>query len=67
MALAGDMFQRKLDELFQWLPNMFGIADDILVGGFNDMDRDHYATLKKVLRMCRQANLKLNEDKYLFW
>ena len=27
---AGDMFQRKIDEIFEELPNVFGIADDIL-------------------------------------
>ena len=28
---AGDMFQRKIDEIFKELPNVFGIADNILV------------------------------------
>ena len=66
MALVGDMFQRKIDELFQGLSNVFGIADDILTPGFNNMDRDHDATLDKVLRICRQPNLKFNKDKSLF-
>ena len=46
---------------------MFGIADDILIVKFSDMGRDHDATLNKVLRICRQANLKLNKDKCLSW
>ena len=45
---------------------MFCIANDILIVGFDDMDRDHNATLDKVLRICRQAKLKLSKDKCLF-
>ena len=57
MALAGDMFQRKINELFQGMPNVFGIVDNLLTTGFDDIDRDHKATLNMVLRMCRQTNL----------
>ena len=32
----------------------------------NEQDKDHDATLDRVLRVCRQANLKLNKDKCLF-
>ena len=28
-ALAGDMFKRKIDEIFKDIPNVFDIADDI--------------------------------------
>ena len=31
---AGDMFQRKIDKIFKDIPNVFGIADDILVAGY---------------------------------
>ena len=60
------MLQRKIDELFQGLPNVFGIADDILIAEFDDLGRDHDAILDKVLRIYRQANQKLNKDKCLF-
>ena len=33
MVLAGYMFQRKIDKLFEGLPNMLGIVDDILIAG----------------------------------
>ena len=33
-ALEGDMFQRKIDDIFKDIPNVFGIADDILVAGY---------------------------------
>ena len=42
------MFQRKIDELFQGLPNAFSIADDILISGLDDIGRGHNATLEKV-------------------
>ena len=34
---AGDMFLTRIDKLFQGLPNVFGIADDILIAGFDDL------------------------------
>ena len=34
-APAGDMFQRKPDEIFENLPNVFGIAENILVVGYD--------------------------------
>ena len=48
------------------MPTVFGITDDILIAGFNELGRDHGATLNKVLRICKQANLKLNKDKWPF-
>ena len=34
-APAGYMLQRKIDEIFKDLPNVFGISDDILVVGYD--------------------------------
>ena len=50
----------------QILPNVFGIADDILVVGYDADCEDHDDTLQGVLQRCRQANLKLNQDKCHF-
>ena len=44
-APAGDIFQRKIDEIFKTLPNLFGIADDILVLGYDIDGKDHDDTL----------------------
>ena len=30
-----DMFQQKIDKTFKDLPNVFGIADDILILGYD--------------------------------
>ena len=63
---TSDMFQRKIDKLFNGMPNIFSIADGILIVGFDELDRDYDATLDKVLRIWRQTNLMLNSDKCLF-
>ena len=63
---AGNMFQRKIDEIFKDLPNVFDIADDILAVGYEADGNDHDDTLWRVLKTCRQVNLKLNKDKCHF-
>ena len=60
---AGDMFQCKIDEIFNDMPNVFGIADDILVIGYNRNRTDHDETVYKVLKQCQDVDLKLNKEK----
>ena len=48
------------------MPNIFGIADDILVIAYEDNGRDHDDTVQKVLQRYRKVNLKLNKDKCNF-
>ena len=60
------MFQRKTDEMFNDIHNVFGIADYIQITGFDADSRDHDASLEQVLQKCRQANLKLNKEKCIF-
>ena len=43
--------------------HMFGTVDNIFTAGFDDMGKDHDATLNNFFRICRQANLKLNNNK----
>ena len=57
------MFQKMIDKLFNDIPNNFGIADDILVAGFDADGRDDDARLEKVLLRCRWANLKPHKEK----
>ena len=64
------MFQKKIDKIFNGMSNLFGIADDILAAGFDELGKDHNETLwslpsstsDEVLRICRQASLKLNRE-----
>ena len=48
-VLAGDMFQRKIDELFSSIPKVLGIADDILIVDFDEQGKDNNELLEKVL------------------
>ena len=63
---VGDMFQHKIDEIFNNMPNVFCIADNILVIGYDKDRTDHNKAVYKVLRWCQDVNLKLNKDKHHF-
>ena len=65
-VLVGNMFQCKIDEFFNDMPNVFGIADDILVIGYDKDRTDHDEAVYNVLRQCQDGNLKLNKDKCHF-
>ena len=56
------MFQKKIIKIFKGLPNVFGIADDILIVGSNADGRDHDRILRQVMQVCHQENLKLNNN-----
>ena len=63
---AGDMFQCKIDKIFNDMPNVFGIADDILVIGYDKDGTDHDKAVYKVLKWCQDVTLKLNKQKCHF-
>ena len=63
---AGDMFQHKIDKIFNEMPNVFGIADNILVTEYNKDGTDHDEAAYKVLKQCLDVNLKLNKEKCHF-
>ena len=48
------------------MPNVFSIANDILIADFDEQGKDHDETLEKVLQVCRLVNLKLNKGRCLF-
>ena len=46
------MFQRKIDEIFKELANVYGIADDISILDYNAADgAEHYRMLYRVLEI----------------
>ena len=63
---AGNTFQRKIDKIFNDMLNVLGIADDILVIGYDTDGIDHDEAVYKVLKQCQDVNLKLNKDKCNF-
>ena len=65
-ASVGNMFQCKIDEIFNDVPNVFGIADGILVIGYDEDGTEHNDAVYNVLRCCKEVNLKLNKEKCHF-
>ena len=56
LICAQDIFQRKVDETFGDLPGVTGIADDIVVYGYDD--RDHDKNVSAVLQQDRETGLR---------
>ena len=59
-APVGDMFQHKINETFN---DILGIADNILVIGYDKDGTDHDETVDRVLKCSEDVNLKLNKEK----
>ena len=55
--LSSDVYQFKIDEVFQDIPQYKGIADDIVIFGYDDHDRALYSILDR---------MKFNPDKCTF-
>ena len=58
------MFQGKFDEIFKDIPNVFGIADNILAADYEADGKGHDEEVWR--QRCRQVNLKFNKDKLHF-
>ena len=56
MTAASGMFQQSIDKIFKDLPNVFCIADNTLIEGFDADSRDHDITLRWVTEICNQEN-----------
>ena len=54
---AMDVFLKKIDELFSGMPNVFGIANDILIACFDEQVKDHDETLESTLGI-QKGNFK---------
>ena len=62
-TVAGNVFQRKLDQCFGYLKNVIVIADDIMVVGKQNNHKDHDIALTQLLKTARECNVHLNYDK----
>ena len=62
ISCAQDEFQRAIDTTFQDIPNVFGIADDLIVVGFSEDGHDHDQALHAVLQHARDKGPRLNPD-----
>ena len=63
ITVAGDVFQRKLNQYFGKIYNVIIIADDIMVVGNQQNHRDHDIALTNLLETARRSNIYLNYDK----
>ena len=64
VKIAQDVFQCRLDEIFKDIPNVAGIAGDILVCGSSDIEHD--LSFINMLGACRLNNVALNSGKLQF-
>ena len=63
-SLSSDVYQYKVDEIFQDIPQCVGIADDIVIFGYGD--NGHDATLYSVLDRAHDVGIRFNSDKCFF-
>ena len=61
--VSGDAVQRKTDEIYNTLPNVLGIADDIIIWGDKEDGSDHDEALARFLQVTRENGLRINFDK----
>ena len=50
------MFQCKIDEIFSDMPNIFGIADEILDITYNDNGTAHDAMVHRCFKNAKRSN-----------
>ena len=50
-AQGGNMFQKKIVAIFSGMSNVFSIADDILMAGFDEQGKDLDETLDEILQI----------------
>ena len=60
---AQDVYQGQMDKMFGDIPGVFGIADDLVIAGWDTDGRDHDETLKLVLERARQKHARFNDEK----
>ena len=63
ISVAGDVFQRKIDECIGDIRNVHCIADDIMIVGYETDHSDHDKALTNLFQKAERCNLKLNLEK----
>ena len=66
ITVAGNVFQRRLDQHFGQIEQVIVIADDIMVVGNQSNHRDHDVALTNLLATARKSNIRLNYDKLAY-
>ena len=63
LSASGDLFQCKLDAIFNDIELETGIADDMVIFGYEEDGRDHDTAFEKVMQRARENGIKFNPDK----
>ena len=63
LVCAQDIFQKKVDQTFGDLPGVPGIADDIVIVGYNEEVSDHDRNLRAVVDRAHSTSLWFKSDK----
>ena len=63
-SLSSDVYQFKIDEIFEDIPQCVGIADNIIICSYNHQDHD--STLYSVPNRACKVGMKFNPDKCIF-
>jgi len=61
IASAPEVFQKKANEVFGDIPDVFVIFDDLLIAA--ETDEQHEKTLRKVFIRAREKNVRFNRNK----
>ena len=64
IVVSQDIFQRRLDDIYRNVPNVTGIADDIIV--FGSTQEEHDDAFLNILTAPRANNVSLNSEKLQF-
>ena len=63
ITVAGDVFQRQLDQCFAKIDQLIVIVDDIMVVGKQHNHKDDDVALTNLLETARKCNIRFNFDK----
>ena len=64
LVISQDVFQQKLDSIFNSTPNLLGIAYDLIVAGTTG--EEHGAAFTKLMDTARKNNVGFNSSKLQF-
>ena len=64
LVISQDVFQQKLDSIFNSIRNVSGIADDLIVAGATE--EEHDAAFTKLMETARKNNVGFNSSKLQF-